>query len=209
MKPRKFTVSPKAVTASWDKVSSGTDDRRTNSRLLIGTNVEATLGYAIDGLIDIFTTKLEQSADNVSFANKNLRDIQYFVSIMEDCMPDDLTDYKTARRDMIMHDVDSCDTITSGESIKDENGLTAYLVTFGWDDGGPESGPIWRCGTNVVYAESADDACAKWEASYAGQFDAYEGCSAREATPEEVAHDNMMMQEFDNWEDDLPFDEEN
>lgn len=101
MKPRKFTVSPKAVTASRDTVSSGTDDHRTNSRLLIGTDVEATLGYAIDGLINIFTSKLEQSADNVSFANKNLRDIQYFVSIMEDCMPDDLTDYKTARRDMI------------------------------------------------------------------------------------------------------------
>lgn len=208
MKPRKFTVSPKAVTASRDKVSAGTDDHRTNSRLLIGTNVEATLGYAIDGLIDIFTTKLEQSADNISFANKNLRGIQYFVSIIEDCMPDDLTDYKISRRDMIMHDVDSCDTITSGESIKDKNGLTAYAVTFGWDDGGPESGPIWRCGTDVIYAESADEACAKWEAAYAGQFDIYEGCSAREATPEEVAYDNMM-QEFENWEDDLPFGEEN
>ena len=106
MKPRKFTVSPKAVTASKDTVFSGTDDHRTNSRLLIGTNVEATLGYAIDGLIDIFTTKLEQSADNISFANKNLRSIQYFVSIIEDCMPDDLTDYKISRRDMIMHDDD-------------------------------------------------------------------------------------------------------
>ena len=106
MKPRKFTVSPKAVTASKDTVFSGTDDHRTNSRLLIGTDVEATLGYAIDGLIDIFTTKLEQSADNISFANKNLRGIQYFVSIIEDCMPDDLTDYKISRRDMIMHDDD-------------------------------------------------------------------------------------------------------
>ena len=106
MKPRKFTVSPKAVTASKDTVFSGTDDHRTNSRLLIGTNVEATLGHAIDGLIDIFTTKLEQSADNISFANKNLRSIQYFVSIIEDCMPDDLTDYKISRRDMIMHDDD-------------------------------------------------------------------------------------------------------
>lgn len=106
MKPRKFTVSPKAVTASKDTVFSGTDDHRTNSRLLIGTDVEATLGYAIDGLIDIFTTKLEQSADNISFANKNLRSIQYFVSIIEDCMPDDLTDYKISRRDMIMHDDD-------------------------------------------------------------------------------------------------------
>ena len=203
MKPRKFTVSPKAVTASRDTVSSSTDDHITAA---------TQDSYATASVMDLkdqaqmlseqlvnFRARAMRAPDKDKYISKyDWHDLKNVIELMDDIVLGVI----------LSQDVDSCDTITSGESIQDKNGLTAYLVTFGWDDGGPESGPIWGCGTDIVYAESEDDACAKWEAAHAGQFDIYEGCSAREATPEEVAYDNMV-QEFDNWEDDLPFGEEN
>ena len=77
----------------------------------------------------------------------------------------------------------------------------AWAVTYGWDEGGPESGPIWKTDTDVIYARSADEACRIWEAEFADQFDIYEGCSARPATAEEIQQDKIKGKEFEE----LPF----
>lgn len=84
-----------------------------------------------------------------------------------------------------------------------ESSEIPYLVTFGWDQGGPESGPIWKGDTDIVYAYSEEDACKKWEAenldqfqSGFGEYGGYEGCWARPATPEEVEEYSRMMQEY-------------
>lgn len=71
-------------------------------------------------------------------------------------------------------------------SKQDTHTETAWVVTYGWDEGGSESGPIWKSDTAIVYARSADEACKIWEAEFADQFDIYEGCSARPATAEDI-----------------------
>lgn len=68
MKPRKFTVSPKSVTAAEDSHNSAHD----------------ALGDAILGLIDIFTSGVESSADNISFVNNNLPIIKQYVDVLEE-----------------------------------------------------------------------------------------------------------------------------
>lgn len=77
--------------------------------------------------------------------------------------------------------------------IKSTNQLKDYIVTLGYDMGGPESGPIWRAEELFVHAYSEDDACRIVENYYDSEFGldqlrwfGYEGCSARLATPSEI-----------------------
>lgn len=98
----------------------------------------------------------------------------------------------------IVEDKASDDIVESSQSER------PYVVTFGWDEGGPESGPIWRSGTDIVYAISKEDACNKWESEYIDQFSdcAYEGCWAREATDADVSKYEAEMKQLDdeyNW----------
>lgn len=72
----------------------------------------------------------------------------------------------------------------------------AWAVTYGWDEGGSESGPIWKSDTDIVYAKSAEEACRLWEAEFADQFDIYEGCSARPATAEDIQQYETRGDEF-------------
>ena len=85
--------------------------------------------------------------------------------------------------------------------VKAASSLKPYLVTFGWDSGGPESGPIYGKGEDIVYALSEDDACNKWESENLGQFNsgsAYEGCWARIATQEEVDEFEAEMKRLED-----------
>lgn len=62
----------------------------------------------------------------------------------------------------------------------------AYLVTFGYDHGGPESGPRISTGTDIVYAKSEEEACRIWEEENVRYGDGYAGCSASLASAEEI-----------------------
>lgn len=77
----------------------------------------------------------------------------------------------------------------------------AWMVTYGWDEGGPESGPI--CGSDrwLIYAKSEEEACRKFEKEYANDIFGYEGCWAEPATPEDIAE----WEAGENWEEELPF----
>ena len=78
----------------------------------------------------------------------------------------------------------------------------AWIVTFGQDRGGPESGPIIDSGEYLIYAKSEDEACKKFEDEYAYDLYGYEGCWARKATAKEVRE----WEEYMNMSEDLPFD---
>lgn len=76
-----------------------------------------------------------------------------------------------------------------------------YVVSFGYDIGGPESGPIIRSGSDIVYATSEQEACDKWEKECA-DFEGYCGCMAHEATSkeiEEIEADRAEAEERMNW----------
>lgn len=77
----------------------------------------------------------------------------------------------------------------------------AYMVTYGWDEGGPESGPIWGSDRWLIYARSEEEACRKFEDEIAGNISGYEGCWAEPATPEDIAE----WEAGENWEEELPF----
>lgn len=84
-------------------------------------------------------------------------------------------------------------------SSSDKLQSKAYIVTFGTDDGGPESGPIIHSGEYLLFADSPSDACRKFEAEFAKDLDGYEGCWARKATEQEI-------QEWESEDDgELPF----
>lgn len=71
-------------------------------------------------------------------------------------------------------------------SSSDKLQSNAYIVTFGTDSGGPESGPIIHSGEYLLFADSPSDACSKFEAEFANDLDGYEGCWARKATEQEI-----------------------
>ena len=82
-----------------------------------------------------------------------------------------------------------------------------YKVTYGYDVGGPEDGPIMRSGERFTEATSEDDACKKFDAEW-GKADPgyYEGCWAKLATPEEIeqwkeeqAAEEAMWKEYHEW----------
>lgn len=83
---------------------------------------------------------------------------------------------------------------SSGEILK------PYLVTYGYDSGDIENGPIPEYGYDIVYALSEDEACYKWQADNGWQFDDvnYTGCYAREATPQEVAEYKQYMTDMED-----------
>lgn len=79
-----------------------------------------------------------------------------------------------------------------GESYGDD--LMPFIVRFGWDSGGPESGPSYGYGEALIYALSKEDACARWESENVDQIQGlndsgsiYEGCFAWPASDDEVA----------------------
>ena len=43
------------------------------------------------------------------------------------------------------------------------DGKTCWSIKFGWDEGGPESGPIFKGATDVVFADTASEAKQMWE----------------------------------------------
>ena len=87
-----------------------------------------------------------------------------------------------------------------------------YKVTYGYDVGGPEDGPIIRKGEWFTEATSKEDACKKFDAEWC-QADPgyYEGCWAKIATPEEIsrweedkAAEEAMWEEYHRmWGDDF------
>lgn len=93
--------------------------------------------------------------------------------------------------------------IRSNEEI-----LKPFMVTFGWDTGGPDTGPRISSGHELVYALSKEDACSKWEADNAesfrpgGDLYVYEGCWAKPVTPEEVEEYEREEYERYAYEDD-------
>jgi len=98
--------------------------------------------------------------------------------------------------------IDECQTI---ESSTDES-EKPYIVRFGWDSGGPENGPSYGYGEDLVYALSEEDACAKWEAENedqiaglnSGRYGGYEGCFARPATEADLKE---MEEEEAYWDE--------
>lgn len=89
---------------------------------------------------------------------------------------------------------ESCDS-KKQEVESSVKGEKAYLVTYGQDSGGPESGPIISKGEYILLAESEEDACKQFEELYSPHISGYEGCWAREATDEEVAEWEDYMNE--------------
>lgn len=77
----------------------------------------------------------------------------------------------------------------------------AWVVSYSWNEGGPESGPIWGIDRRLIYARSKEEACRKFEKEYADDISGYEGCWARRATPEDIAE----WESGEPWEEDLPF----
>lgn len=81
-----------------------------------------------------------------------------------------------------------------------------YIVRFGWDSGGPENGPSYGYGEDIVYALSKEDACSKWEAENqdqiaglnSGRYGGYEGCFARPATEDDIRE---YEEEQKRWEE--------
>ena len=59
-----------------------------------------------------------------------------------------------------------------------------YVVHYGWDEGGPESGPIFKGDNIIVKARSAQDAENR---IYNKMGPGIEGCWAEPATDEDVA----------------------
>lgn len=73
--------------------------------------------------------------------------------------------------------------------IKGTHQLKDYVVTLGYDMGGPESGPIWQSEEVFVHAYSEAEACKIVENYYElptlSPF-GYEGCYARLATASDI-----------------------
>ena len=57
------------------------------------------------------------------------------------------------------------------------DGKTCYSIRFGWDEGGPESGPIFRGATDVVFADTASEAKEMWENHMGESLRSLEGWS--------------------------------
>lgn len=74
--------------------------------------------------------------------------------------------------------------------------MQVYLITYGYDIGGPEDGPIFRKGEDIFYADSVEDAEKRWGAEYG---DGTEGYWARLATPEEVETWERENKEYNEW----------
>ena len=92
--------------------------------------------------------------------------------------------------------------VESSVSIQASSHDKAYVVTFGWDEGGPESGPIWKSGEDIVYAPSEQDACRIWEEENISDITNYEGCWARLAKLDEIEDYKKEMarqEEIDKW----------
>lgn len=89
---------------------------------------------------------------------------------------------------------DDDDTFASTSIKSSTNGEMPYVVRFGWDSGGPENGPSYGYGEDIVYALSEEDACKKWEAENQEQIEGfnsskyggYEGCFAHLATEDDI-----------------------
>lgn len=83
--------------------------------------------------------------------------------------------------------------------------LQPFVVRFGWDSGGPENGPSYGYGEDIVYAASKEDACSKWESENQEQIDGfnsakyggYEGCFARPATEDDIREYNEYIRMWD------------
>lgn len=81
--------------------------------------------------------------------------------------------------------------------------MAQYLVTMGFDVGGPESGPIMRTGYEMVEANSEEEANHYVEEEYKDDI-CFCGCSSKLATQEEIDEWNKQMAEMPDV-DDLPF----
>lgn len=89
--------------------------------------------------------------------------------------------------------------IKFSQEIYNLKGEPAWLVTYGYDCGDGESGPIVQQDTWIVYAKSADAACRKFENEF--DIEGYCGCGARKATQKEIDEWYSYMNE----PEDLPF----
>ena len=92
--------------------------------------------------------------------------------------------------------------ITSATKIGNQK---LYKVTAGFDDGGPEDGPIIDTEVEFIYADSEEDAIEQYEEELKSvshlikdsYVEGYCGCSATEATPQEVAEYEAYLDERD------------
>lgn len=82
---------------------------------------------------------------------------------------------------------------------------TWYMMTVGYDIGGPESGPIIRCDREIFKAKSKDKARQRADKIYAEHYEGSEGYGLSTPTPEEVAEFMAECKEWALMMQDVPF----
>lgn len=109
-------------------------------------------------------------------------------------------DYYSDYSSLIRNFSDWCANYTGVKSSVEASGkLRPFIVTWGYDAGGPESGPKWGKGEEIQYGTSEEDACRRWEEdnhSWCNSpYSGYEGCWAKETTEEIAEEMNRKMHE--------------